>query len=207
MFSMIPKEAAFFELFERAANNVHQGAVQLVEFLEKFDDGAERAKQIKELEHAGDQLTHQTILLLNKTFITPFDREDIHELACRLDDILDLTDTAANRIVLYRIAAPTEDARKLARCLQRATAIIVEALGLLRDAKHTEAILQKCIAIHTQENEADQTLQHALAALFENGLDPREIIKWKDIYQEIETATDRCEDVANVLEAIGLKNA
>jgi len=207
MFSLIPKEAAFFELFERAAKNVHGGAIQLVEFLDNFDDRAERAKQIKDLEHAGDQLTHEIIALLNQSFITPLDREDIHELACRLDDILDLTDTVANRIVLYKISAPTEDLRRLARCLRHATAIIVEALGLLRNLKNAEAILQKCIAIHTQENEADGIEQHALASLFDDGLDPREIIKWKDIYQEIESATDRCEDVANVLEAIVLKNA
>ena len=207
MFSFIPKEKAFFDLFERAAKNVHQGSVQLVEFLENFDNPAERAKRIKDLEHLGDQLTHETISLLNKSFLTPLDREDIHELASRLDDILDLTDIAANRIVLYKIAAPTEDAQKLAYCLFHSTSIIVEAMGLLRHTKNTEAILQKCIAIHTQENEADLIIQHALASLFENTHDPKEIIKWKDIYEEIESATDRCEDVANVFEAIGLKNA
>ena len=207
MFSFMPKEVAFFELFERAAKNVHEGAVQLVEFLENFDDRAERAKRIKDLEHVGDQLTHETISLLNRTFITPLDREDIHELASRLDDILDLTDTAANRIVIYRVAAPTEESRNLARCLRQATAIIVEAMGLLRNPRNAKAILQKCIDIHTQENEADRIEQQALAALFDNGQDPKEIIKWKDIYQEIESATDRCEDVANVFEGIVLKNA
>ncbi len=207
MFGFLPKEESFFELFERAAQNVHTGSLQLLEFVEKFDDVGERAKRIKDIEHAGDQLTHETMNRLNRTFITPLDREDIHELVSRMDDILDLVDTAVSRMVLYKIAKPTEDSILLARCLRHATALLVDAMPLLRNMKNSQKILQQCVAIHTQENEGDRIEQHALASLFENGHDPADIIKWKDIYEDLEAATDRCEDVANVLEGIVLKNA
>ncbi|HLF92755.1 MAG TPA: DUF47 domain-containing protein [Planctomycetota bacterium] len=207
MFSLIPKEQVFFDLFEQAAKNVHDGAVALAELLENFKDTTEKAKKIKDIEHAGDKITHTTIEKLNKTFITPLDREDIHELICRLDDILDLIDTATSRMVLYKIEKPTDDAKALAKVLVHATKIITELVPQLRNLKHTDALIQQCIAVHTQENEGDRIEQHALAALFENGQDPVLIIKWKDIYEDLESATDRCEDVANVVEGIVLKNA
>ncbi len=207
MFSLIPKEQVFFDLFEQAAKNVHDGALALQALLEDFRDVPEKAKKIKDIEHAGDKITHTTIEKLNKTFITPLDREDIHELICRLDDILDLIDTATSRMVLYKIDKPTEDAKALGKVLVHATKIITELIPQMRNLKHTDALIQQCIAIHTQENEGDRIEQHALAALFENGHDPVLIIKWKDIYEDLESATDRCEDVANVVEGIVLKNA
>lgn len=207
MFAIIPKESGFYELFERAARNIHEGASRLVEFFESPVNRAQTAGRIKDLEHAGDQITHDLVTLLNKTFITPLDREDIHGLASRLDDVIDLTDVAANRTILYKIDAPTEDARELARSLERSTSILVSAVPLLRDMRNGGKIIEKCIAVNTCENEADRIAQHALAALFEDGHDVREIIKWKDIYEDIEAATDRCEDVANILEGIVMKNA
>jgi len=203
----MPREDNFFELFEKAAANAHVAAAELLELLEKFDDVKGRSKRIKDIEHAGDKITHDVIERLNKTFITPMDREDIHELICRVDDIVDLVDTAAHRIVLYKIEKPTEASIELARCLKHATGVIVEVMPLLRDMKNSKAIGQKCIAIQTQENDADRVMHHAIAALFEARPDPIEVIKWKDIYEEIESATDRCEDVANVLDSIVLKNA
>ena len=203
----MPREENFFELFERAATNADLAAAQLLELLEKFDDVKGRSKRIKDIEHIGDQITHEAIERLNRTFITPMDREDIHELICRVDDIVDLVDTAAHRIVLYKIEKPTEASVELARCLKHATGVIVEVMPLLRDMKNSRAISEKCIAIQTQENEADRVMHHAIAALFEARPDPIEVIKWKDIYEEIESATDRCEDVANVLDSIVLKNA
>jgi len=164
-------------------------------------------KKIKDIEHAGDKITHTTIEKLNQTFITPLDREDIHELICRQDDIIDLIDSAVARMHLYKIDKPTEDAKALARVLVKATQIIIELLPKMRNLKLSSSLLQDCIAIHTQENEGDRIQQHALASLFENGQDPIYIIKWKDIYEELEAATDRCEDVANVIEGIVLKNA
>jgi hypothetical protein len=207
MFGLLPREQIFFDLFEQAAKNVHDGALALAALLEDFRDVAAKAQKVKDIEHAGDKITHTTIEKLNKTFITPLDREDIHELICRLDDILDLIDTAVSRMVLYKIEKPTDDAKALARVLVDATKIIVELLPQMRNLKQTDALIQRCIQIHTQENEGDRIEQHALAALFENGHDPTTIIKWKDIYEDLESATDRCEDVANVIEGIVLKNA
>jgi uncharacterized protein len=207
MFSLIPKEQVFFDLFEQAAKNVHDGALALADLLEDFRDIPGKAKKVKDIEHAGDKITHTTIEKLNKTFITPLEREDIHELICRLDDILDLIDTAVNRIMLYKIEKPTEDAKALGKVLVHATQIITELIPQLRNLKRTDALIQQCIAIHTQENEGDRIEQHALAALFENNHDATTIIKWKDIYEDLEEATDRCEDVANVIEGIVLKNA
>jgi predicted phosphate transport protein (TIGR00153 family) len=203
----MPREDDFFVLFEAAAANAHAAAGELLELLEKFDDVHARAKRIKDLEHAGDKITHDVIERLNRTFITPMDREDIHELICRVDDIVDLTDTATHRMVLYKITQPTAASIELTRCLKHATGLILETMPLLRDMKNSRAIGEKCIAIQTQENEADRVMHHAIAALFEARPDPIEVIKWKDIYEEIESATDRCEDVANVLDSIVLKNA
>ena len=207
MFRIIPQEMVFFDLFEKAAENVRRGAEELLEFPVKFDDLPERQKRIKDIEHAGDKITHTTIEKLNQTFITPLDREDIHELICRIDDIIDLIDTAVARMHLYKIDKPTEDAKALARVLVDATKIITELLPKMRSMKLSSTLLRHCIEIHTKENEGDRIEQHALAALFEGGQDPIYIIKWKDIYEELEAATDRCEDVANVIEGIVLKNA
>jgi predicted phosphate transport protein (TIGR00153 family) len=207
MFSLIPKEMVFFDLFEEAARNAHLGALALMDLMTDFRDVAEKAKRIKDIEHAGDKITHTTIEKLNQTFVTPIDREDIHELICRIDDILDLIDTAVARMHLYKIEKPTEDAKALAKVLVDATRIITELLPKMRSMKLSSTLLQHCIEIHTKENEGDRIEQHALAALFENGQDPIFIIKWKDIYEELEAATDRCEDVANVIEGIVLKNA
>ena len=203
----MPKEENFFELFERAADNAHEAAGQLVEFLEKFDRLEERARQMKDIEHAGDKITHDTLDRLARTFITPMDREDIHELVARMDDIVDLIDTCVNRMVLYRVTRPRPEARELALCLRHATGLIRDAVPLLRDMKNARKLHEKCIAIQTQENEADRVMQKALGKLFEESRDPIEIIKWKDLFAEIESATDRCEDVANVLDTIVLKHA
>jgi hypothetical protein len=207
MFSIIPKEMIFFDLFEEAAKNAHQGAIALAALLDDYTNVAEKAKKIKDIEHAGDKITHTTIEKLNQTFITPLDREDIHRLISRIDDILDMIDTAVNRMFLYKIDKPTDDAKALARVLVNATRIITELLPKMRSMKLTSSLLQHCIEIHTAENEGDRIEQHALASLFENGHDPIYVIKWKDIYEELESATDRCEDVANVIEGIVLKNA
>lgn len=206
MFSLMPRERVFFDLFEQAAANVHKSAEALAELLRDYTDVDAKRRHIKDLEHEGDELTHRTMELLNKTFITPFDREDIYAIATRLDDIVDLVHTAANRMRLYKITAPTEDARKLADCLVEATSAVVDAVARLRDLKDPEGVLRLCVVIHTHENTGDRLVQDALAALFEGGQSPVDIIKWKDIYQDMETATDRCEDVANALEAVVLKN-
>ncbi len=210
MFSLLPKETVFFDLFEKSAENVQKGAQKLLELMSNFSDLGYRTQEIKEIEHEGDKLTHEMIERMNKTFITPIDREDIHELACRLDDILDLMDTATARMSLYKVKEPMPDAVALAQVLVRSTKTIRDAMPLLRTLSKrasVDALLKSCIEIHTQENEGDRIEQHALASLFENGLDPITVIKWKDIFQDLEAATDRCEDVANAIESIVLKNA
>ncbi len=210
MFSLMPKETVFFDLFEKSADNVQKGAQKLLELMSNFSDLGYRTQEIKEIEHEGDKLTHEMIERMNKTFITPLDREDIHELACRLDDILDLMDTATARMSLYKVKEPMPDAVALAQVLVRSTKTIRDAMPLLRTLTKkasVDALLTSCIEIHTQENEGDRIEQHALASLFENHLDPILIIKWKDIFQDLEAATDRCEDVANAIESIVLKNA
>jgi predicted phosphate transport protein (TIGR00153 family) len=206
MFNVIPREVVFFDLFEKAAGNAHEGTVTLVEFLDRYDDLGGRARRVKDLEHIGDELTHETIERLNRTFITPIDREDIHELICRVDDVLDLVDTAVDRIVLFKIEKPIQASKDLAQCLLRSTALIRDMMPLLRNMKDADVVRQKVREVHRLENEADRIERTALASLFENGEDPKYIIKWMSIIETLETATDRCEDVANVIEGIVLKN-
>jgi predicted phosphate transport protein (TIGR00153 family) len=207
MFSLMPREKVFFDLFEASAKNVRSGAEALCDLLHCYRDVDAKAKKIKAIEHEGDQITHQTFERLNKTFITPLDREDIHAIASRLDDVLDFIDTAVNRMILYKIPEPTADAKALGECLLQATGAVVDAVIKLRDLKDPEGVLKLCVAIHTHENTGDRLIQRALADLFDQSRSPVDIIKWKDIYQDLETATDRCEDVANALEAVVLKNA
>ena len=199
-------EKDFCDLFERAAENVHHGALELLEFLSSFDRLQERAKKIKDLVHFGDQLTHQTMNQLNTTFITTFDRKDIRELSSRLDDILDLINASAWRMVLYQVEYPLDDARALARVLRHATALIVETMPLLRSMKHTPTILMKCREIAAREREAGHLSGMGLANLFDQAKDPRQVIKWKDIYDDLETACNHCKHAANAVEVIVLKN-
>jgi predicted phosphate transport protein (TIGR00153 family) len=206
MFRLVPTEMVFFDLFERAAQNARAGAEALLELLERWDDLESRAKRIKDIEHAGDELTHEVIERLNRTFITPLDREDIHEIAVRLDDIVDLIDTAVSRIILFKIKTPIEPAKGLARCLVHATRIICEMMPAMRNMKNADRVRQMCRDVHTQENEGDKIEHLALAALFDPANDAFYVIKWKNIIEELEEATDRCEDVANAIEGIVLKN-
>jgi hypothetical protein len=206
MFNLLPKEPVFFQLFEKAAANAHECTQALVEFLDRFDDLPNRARHIKELEHVGDELTHDMITRLNQSFITPLDREDIHELACRVDDVLDLVDTAADRIVLFKIQKPIDEAKQLSQCLVRSTALIREMMPYLRNMKDADSVRQRVREVHRLESEADRIERQALAHLFEKNPDPIHVIKWTSIIEALESATDRCEDVANVIEGIVLKN-
>jgi hypothetical protein len=207
MFSLLPKEDVFFDLFEKAAANAHECTLALAELLERFDNIEARMRRVKELEHIGDEITHEVIERLNQTFITPLDREDIHELACRIDDVLDRVDTAVDRICLYKIDKPMPEAKELARCLVRSTALIGEMLPGLRKIQRPEDMRIKVREVHRLESEADAIERQALARLFEGNPDPIHVIKWKNIIEVLESATDKCEDVANVIEGIVLKNA
>jgi uncharacterized protein len=207
MFGFRLKRDEFFSMFDRSAQNVHEGALALQDLLEHYEDVPNKVRRIKNLEHAGDELTHRIMEKLAKMFITPLDREDIQRAATQLDDVIDAMDAAANRMMLYKIQATTEDAKAFGRVLVKATSLLVEAFSGLRDIKHPDEIMIACVEIHTQENEGDRLLQHALAELFEGTSDARDIIKWKDVYQILESATDECEDVADVLQTIVLKHA
>ncbi len=207
MFGFVPQTQIFFDLLDKLAGSVDRGAQILLEAAGGDADFDELHKRIKVVEHEGDLITHETIQQLHRSFITPLDREDIHELACRLDDVLDLIDTTASRIYLYRVTALTEDAKSMVRNLAKATSLLVAAVRKLRQPRDRKDILPHCIEVHTCENEGDRLEQHALAALFDNDQDPRDIIKWKDIYDDLEGAIDKCEDVCNVLEGITLKTS
>jgi len=201
---LMPREDNFFEMFIALADNCHQGAQVLVEMFQK-DDGAEMyAERIKDIEHTGDNLTHTLLTRLNQTFVTPFDREDIQALSSRIDDVLDLIDAAASRIVTYKISHIRAGVADLAQILYETTRQVVVVVGALN--KH-DAVLEKCIEINRLENEADRLSRILIARLFDEEKDPVQIIKWKEIIEVIEAAVDKCEDVANVIETVTLKNA
>jgi len=204
MFRLIPREEKFFEFFDKAANNILDGAKVLVQMMDEQDgDLVKGWKQLEDLEHVGDKITHQIIRKLNRTFITPIDREDIHSLTVALDDVMDLIEAVAARMSLYKIKQPTEEARKLARVILKSAEEIVKAISGL---ERFDEVMEHCIEINRLENEADEVSREAIADLFDKGHDPMDVIKWKEIYETMETATDRCEDVANIVEAVALKN-
>ena len=204
LFRLIPREEAFFELFKKAAHNMIEGSRLLKVMMEDFRSPIEQAREIKGVEHIGDDITHDIARRLNKTFITPIDREDIHDLASALDDILDVTEAIADRFVLFKVQQPTEKAIKLADILYQASVAVGRGVDLL-GLPHPE--MKKCgVEVNSLENEADRVSRDAISALFEKETDPITVIKWKEIYENFEAGTDRCEDVANILERITLKH-
>jgi predicted phosphate transport protein (TIGR00153 family) len=204
LFGLIPQEEAFFELFKEAAHNMIEGSRLLKVMMEDFRSPIEQAQGIKDVEHVGDGLTHDIARRLNKTFITPIDREDIHDLASALDDILDTTEAIADRFVLYKVMKPTEMAIKLADILHQASVAVGRGVDLL-GLPHPK--MKECsVQVNSLENEADRVSRDAISALFEKETDPITVLKWKEIYENFEAGTDRCEDVANILERIALKH-
>ena len=201
---LLPRERSFFNLFTEVTVNIQGGARALAGLFRDYRDVPNQAKRIKDMEHRGDQLTHELVTLLNQTFVTPFDREDIHALTTKLDDVLDLIDAVATRLVLYGVNKPRPGAQELADILVRATAEIHAAVSRLEKQNH---ILEHCIEINSLENEGDTAVRKAIAQLFQEEKDPVEIIKWKEILEVLETATDKCEDVANIIEGVVLKSA
>ena len=205
MFNLIPKEVRFFDYFERQSELIITAAGLLHELLHNFADARAKVHRIKEVEHQGDQTTHEIIKHLNTTFITPMDREDIHDLASRLDDVLDYIDAAAERLVVYRIKEPTSAARAMSDVIVSTAHAMDRAIRCLR--KMDPSFHEHAVEVNRLENLADTLLRDSLAAMFEESADPIEIIKWKEIYETMEIVTDRCEDVANVIEGIILKMA
>jgi len=204
---IFPEKIDFFEIFEKAASNLTNATFLLVDLLEHFETLKDRAKEIYELEHDSDMITHDLMRKLNKSFITPIDREDIHALASRMDDILDRVWSGVDRLVVFKITEPTVEALDIARDLWRTAEIIQKSIKDLRE-KNYSYVLEHCIEINRLENRIDRIFRDALARLFDDfSSDHLLIIKWKEIYELLEEASDRCEDVANVLETIVIKNA
>jgi uncharacterized protein len=205
MLNLIPKEVRFYDYFELQAEHIIKAAGLLHEMVHNFSDARAKTHAIKELEHQGDQVTHEIVRKLNTTFITPMDREDIHELASRLDDVLDFIEAAAERLVVYRIKEPTSACRAMSEVIVSIAHAMDRAVRCLR--RMDPAFHEHAVEVNRLENTADTLLRDSLAAMFEEQSDPIEIIKWKEIYETMETVTDRCEDVANVIESIILKMA
>jgi len=206
-FLLTPRDTKFYDLFERDTANLVVAAEKLVDFFENYGNVEAKAKEMKGLETQGDTITHQIVQRLHRTFVTPIDREDIAQLAHSLDDIMDFIEAAARTAFLYHVEQPAERARELARIVLRMAYKLNEMLPRLRHRDQFEQILTECVEINSLENEADDVHHTAMAELFDGSGDACEIIKWREIYQHLEDATDCGEDVANILEGIVLKNA
>jgi predicted phosphate transport protein (TIGR00153 family) len=204
MFSLIPRDQAFFQMFQNAARNVIEGSRLLKEMMEDYRNPMEQARRIKDVEHVGDGITHDIVRKLNQTFITPIDREDIHGLASALDDILDLVEAVADRFVVFKVSEPTETAIKLSNILYQSALAVGDGVDLL--GKSHGDVSEYNVHVNSLENEADRLMRDAVSALFEQEPNPIEVIKWKEIYEHFEEGTDRCEDVSNILECIALKH-
>jgi uncharacterized protein len=200
----MPKDREFFDLFEEAATNVVRGADLLDQMLRSYPEKADLARDILICEQDGDRITHDLINRLNNTFVTPIDREDIILLSSALDDIIDLTEEVADYLGLYKIEAPMEQAQRLAHILLQSCRQIAEAMPRLRDFNDMD---HYTIEVHRLENDGDRIVREAIASLFEGGIDPMVVIRWKDLFERLEEAIDACESVANVLQGIVIKNA
>jgi uncharacterized protein len=200
----LPRDRQFFDLFEEAGGNIQRAAELLEQLLREFPENSELAREILICEQHGDRITHDIVQRLNNTFVTPIDREDILVLASALDDIVDYIEEVADFLGLYKIEAPMEHAQKMAKVLVLATRQIAEAIPRLRGFKD---ISHYTVEVNRLENDGDRLSREALAALFDDGIDPMVVIRWKDIYERLEEAIDATEKVAYTLEGIVLKNA
>jgi uncharacterized protein len=205
MVRLIPRDTKFFDMFAEMASNLGDGARLLKQTLEEFTNVDDRVQQLKDIEHRGDDMTHNILTKLNSTFITPFDREDIYRLASSLDDVLDFVYAAGVRLVMYKITGAPPAASQLAGIIVKQADQLTDALARL-EKKH-DNVLENCVEINRLENEADSVARAAIAVLFEKEKDPISLIKLKELYEVLETATDKAEDAANVLEGVVLKSA
>jgi predicted phosphate transport protein (TIGR00153 family) len=205
-FSLIPKEEKFFDMFEVQAKRITETAKIFKQLLGNWDPESPLIQKIRDLEHEADSTTHEIIDKLNRTFITPFDREDIHRLASKMDEVIDLMQGTASRMHRYHLKSTSEELVHLAEIVLRSVETMEKAVFGLRDIQRPKRILEYCIEINSYENQGDQLLDLAMEKLFANQKDPIEVIKWKEIYEMVETATDMCEDVANTIESIVVKH-
>ena len=203
----LPTEHRFFDLFEQQAAVIVQGLALFESLIKEYSRRQELTKRIKDVENEADAVAHQIFRLLNNTFITPFDREDIQMLVNRMDDVIDLVEKASARMQIYDMPAPPENISAMLAILQKAFDKLSSAVGMLRNWKHREAILKICVEVNSLENQGDTLLRASLERLFKEASDPFYVIKAKEIYESLEDAIDRCEDLANVVETILIKNA
>ena len=204
---LLPHDGSFFQHFEAQGQKTVEGCRAFLEMIEDPTSLEGKARRVKQIEHECDEITHAVVSALHKTFITPIDRNDIYRLITKMDDIMDLVEAAAERIALYEMGKMTTEAGDLARCLLASAEHVAKAVAAFRDLGKPSVILGHCIEINRLENAADGMLRGALAKLFREEKDPISVIKWKEIYETLEAATDRCEDVANVIEGVVLENS
>ncbi len=205
MFGLIPKEEKFFVMFRDMAKSIVGGAIALKEMLDNFNNPKQSQSLIKEIEHKCDTQTHDIIKKLNTSFITPFDREDIYALASALDNVMDTIDAATQHIVFYHIDSITPAAKELGFLILKSCQTLEKAAMALE--KYPKQISELCVEINSLENEADRVRADAISHLFHEEKDPISLIKWKEIYENLELVTDKCEDAANILESVVVKNA
>ena len=206
-FPFIPREHKFFDLFEGSAHNMVKAAQELKGMVDTWEDIRKSVDEIIDLEHKGDTITHQIMAQLHRTFVTPFDREDIAALAHTLDDVTDFIHSAADAMLIYKIDHPTSRAKELADIIVQAAVEVEKAIPQLRNRAELKKVLPRCVEINRLENVADIVFRSAQAELFDDTPDMAQVIKWREIYEYMESATDRCEDVSNVLEGVALKYA
>jgi uncharacterized protein len=204
MVRIVPRETKFFDMFNEMASNLTDGAKVLRDLLGNYEHIDARVSNIKDIEHRGDDMTHGVFVKLNQTFITPFDREDIHRLASSLDDVLDFINSAADRIMVYKIKAPPSAAFEIAKVIVRQAEALERGVSML---EKNQKVLEHLVEVNRLENEADRISRDAIGKLFEEERDPIVLIKHKELIEILEMATDKAEDVANVLETIVLKSA
>lgn len=207
---LIPQDARFFDLFNRSADNVLEGARVLDELLQSYVDIERKARHLKDIEHTGDEITHEVFGALNRTFVTPIDRDDISNLASSMDDVIDWIEEVGRRIHLYRVDEPTPIARQFSRVILEQADQIARAVPLLENRRDANPLQRAIEEIHRLENEADDLLAQAIAHLYDGVTEVPQLIKamrWNDLYQLLEDTTDKCENVAVVLSNIALKNA
>ena len=206
-FPFLPREDKFFGLFEESARNIVKAAETLREMVDTWQLVESKVAEITELEHAGDTITHQIMAQLHRTFVTPFDREDIALLAHTMDDVVDFIHAAADAMFIYNIDRPSQRAKELTDIILQGAEEMERAVSGLRKRSELKKILEHCVEINRLENAADRVFRSAMAELFDDAVDVTQVIKWREIYEQMEAATDRCEDVANVLEGVALKHA
>ncbi|HAZ12922.1 MAG: phosphate transport regulator [Bdellovibrionales bacterium GWA2_49_15] len=203
----MPREEKFFDLFDQAATLILESTQRFRTMLDDMGNVESHSRVIKDLEHKCDEITHRTVDLLHTTFITPLDRNDIHALISKLDDILDLVEAASQRMFLYNVTKVTPELMALADVGIKSVQNLKEAVSRLHNLKNPEEIIKYCVEVNRLENEADHILRSAMAKLFREEPDVRRLIMFKELYEMLETMTDRCEDVANIIEGIVLEYA